>query len=262
MMKTVWLSFLTLLFTAPLLAAEEQSPTADNPIKLVGLEIPWLLHETTPGPYNSLADQLIGTYELPAALSIQPFRRAMRSFFEGDADCLFVGGYEVALQASRGLSLNDLILSNPYNQMSIRAFTPESTEAIASISELPGKRVAVDLGVGGIVRMSRFLPEITTMIDALNVAQITSMLRQGRTEVALMMDYDYELYAARHPDQALLQFDSSLAIQTVEDAVMCKKSAATEALVTHVNQRISALSASGQLNQILHPSQPASPTKK
>lgn len=225
---------------------------AAEPIQMIGLKVPWVLDRAKPGPYNRIADALFEDFPIPIELEIQPLMRAMRHFFEGDAECYFLGEESDAYFAGTPLFNKPVILSKPFNTVSIRIFSLDRGEPFHTLDEVGSKRVAVDIGVGGMIRIEKVVPGLTNMVDALSADQIFAMLSKGRAEAALMMDYDYALYAARHPDQKPLQYDPNLAIASATDRVMCKTTERTSALIDHINQRIDALSASGELETMLY----------
>ncbi|MBO6505167.1 MAG: transporter substrate-binding domain-containing protein [Kordiimonadaceae bacterium] len=222
------------------------------PIQMIGLKVPWVLDRTKPGPYNRIADALFDGFPSPVELEIQPLMRAMRHFFEGDAECYFLGEESDAYFAGTPMFNKPVILSKPFNTVSIRIFSLDREDPFHSLEEVANKRVAVDIGVGGLVRIEKVAPNLTNMVDALSADQIFAMLSKGRAEAALMMDYDYALYAARHPDQKPLKYDPNLAIASATDRVMCKTSERTRALIDHINNRIDALTASGELEEMLY----------
>ena len=253
-MKSALAAAIFLLFSIPLHASEvEHTGAAPEPIKIIGLRVPWLLDYEKPGPYNKVANALFDEVPLAVHLELQPLKRAMRHFFEGDADCFFMGDTDEAYFKGTPLADTPIIVSEPFNTVNMRVFSYGTEEPFSSVDQISDKRVAVDLGVGGIVRIMQVIPNLTQMVDALNADQIHAMLSQGRAEAALMMDYDYELYAARHPEQALLQYDPGFSVQKADDAMMCKKTSRTEKLIAHVNARIAGMSKSGQLVSILRP---------
>ncbi|MBO6505168.1 MAG: hypothetical protein JJ850_10385 [Kordiimonadaceae bacterium] len=253
-MRSKFAAAILLLLSLPLHASEvEYTGAAPESIKIIGLRVPWLLDYEKPGPYNKVADALFSESPLAVHLELQPLKRAMRHFFEGDADCFFMGDTDEAYFIGTPLADTPIIVSEPFNTVNMRVFSFGNTEPFSSVDQITDKRVAVDLGVGGIIRIMQVIPNLTQAVDALNADQIHAMLSKGRAEAALMMDYDYALHAARHPEQALLQFDPALTVQKVQDAMMCKQTPRTETLIAHVNARIAGMSKSGRLVSILRP---------
>lgn len=241
-----------LVGTLPATAQDTSSHTHKvNTIEMVGLRVPWVLDPERPGPYNKVADALFEGYSTPVHLELQPLMRAIRHFFEGDAECFFMGDTDEAYFEGTSVGITEILVSEPFNVARIRAFTFRKPSPISTLDDLQNLRVAVDLGIGGMVRIMNVVPGMTNLVDAVNAEQVHAMLTKGRAEAALMMDYDYELYAARHPNQERLQFDPALSIQRADDGIMCKKSDKTEAFIEHVNARITELRASGELQAIL-----------
>ncbi len=251
-MQAYFLAALLFMTSAPSVWAQATNPSTPNaPIRIVALQVPWLMDTSRPGPYNKLSEELLYSYSHPIKLEILPLMRAMRHFFEGDADCFFVGDYEEAYFAGNNLERTSVIVSNPFNRVAIRAFSRAGEEPIHNIEQLRTLRVAVDLGVGGSIRIKKMFPGLKETVDSVNVAQAHAMLTKGRVDAILMMDYDYELFAVRHAEKDSLIFASDYKVQHVEDAMMCKESARTRSLIAHVNQRIARLTELGSLAKIL-----------
>jgi len=230
----------------------QQAPNL-KPLNIVALQVAWLLDEQKPGPYNKLVGELLLTYAEQMSVTILPLRRAMRHFFDGDADCFFVGDYDEPYFRSKGLSRESVIVSDPFNTASIRAFTRAGTSPVSSTNDLYGRRIAIDLGVGGSDRIKKLFPDLTNTVDSLNAAQAHAMLIKGRVNTILMMDYDYQLYAARHPEKEPLVASEEFQFERVDDALMCKKNDRTLALINHVNSQIADLKQSGTLANLLRP---------
>lgn len=251
-MQAYFLAALLLITSVQSVGAQETNPsTPAAPIRIVALQVPWLMDTSRPGPYNKLSEELLYTYTQPIKLEILPLMRAMRHFFEGDADCFLVGDFDEAYFSGSDITRASIIVSNPFNRVAIRAFSRAGEEPIHNIEQLREMRVAVDLGVGGSVRIKKLFPGLTQTVDSVNVAQAHAMLTKGRVDAILMMDYDYELFAVRHTEKDSLIFAPDYKVQHVNDAMMCKASERTRSLIAHVNQRIAQLSKIGSLAEIL-----------
>lgn len=234
-------------------AQSQQQAYNPEPLNIVALQVPWLLDEKKPGPYNKMVDELLLTYDEKVSVKVLPLRRAMRHFFNGNADCFFVGNYDEPYFRDTGVSRESIIVSKPFNTVSIRAFTRRGEVPVESLDDLYERRIAIDLGVGGSARVKKLFPNLTNTIDSLNVAQAHAMLIKGRVNTVLMMDYDYQLYAARHPKKERLVSSGEFQFERVEDALMCIKNSRTLALIDHVNARIADLKQSGMLATLLRP---------
>lgn len=252
-MKTGVAALLMLVFSFAVSSTEFEDASAEqNPIKIVGLQVPWLLDFDKPGPYNQIADELLLNQPQQISFEILPLMRAMRHFFEGDADCFFVGDVDEAYFKQSPLANVPILVSEPFNTVAMRIFSFDREKPYSSIDQISDQRVAVDLGVGGIIRIRKVIPELAQAFDALNADQVHFMLTRRRAEAALMMDYDYALFAARNPTKPKLQYDPAVAIEPANDAIMCKKNKRTEALIAHVNARIEEMNRSGELQALLH----------
>lgn len=251
-MQAYFLAALLLITSVPSVWAQEATPgTPTAPIRIVALQVPWLMDTSRPGPYNKLSEELLHTYAQPIKLEILPLMRAMRHFFEGDAECFFVGDFDEAYFSGSDVTRASIIVSNPFNRVAIRAFSRTGEEPIHNIEQLRKVRVAVDLSVGGSIRIKKLFPGLTQTVDSVNVAQAHAMLTKGRVDAILMMDYDYELFAVRHTKKDRLIYASDYKVQHVDDAMMCKESERTRSLIAHVNRRIDQLTKLGSLAEIL-----------
>lgn len=247
------LLLIPMTFLGSVLAQDQPQARDLEPLNIVAMQIPWLLDEKKPGPYNKMVDELLLTYGDNVNVKILPLRRAMRHFFKGNADCFFVGDYDEAYFRGSYLSRESVTVSRPFNTASIRAFTRRGAEPVRSIEDLYDRRIAIDLGVGGSIRIKKLFPNLTNTVDSLNAGQAHAMLIKGRVEAVLMMDYDYELYATRHPERERLTASTNFEFERVDDALMCKKNQRTHALINHVNARITDMKQSGMLAALLRP---------
>lgn len=225
-----------------------------NSLQVVGLKIPWLLDQDRPGPYNQVIDDLIGSYHNDVVLHYFPLKRATRHFFDGAADCFFGGNYDEIHFKDSTLARDDLMISEPFNVVSIRVFTRPGTKPITKPQDLLDIRLAVDQAIGGAERVrARHLQKHRDAITAVNVRQSYALLMQKRVDAVLMMDYDYELYAARYPEMARLSVSPYFELERVEDALMCKKGERTSDLIDHFNKHLAEMKSSGALGDALLP---------
>ncbi len=253
MLRRIQLLVISMTFLGPATAQDQQQAQGFEPLNIVALQVPWLLDEKKPGPYNKLVDELLLTYGEKMNVKIVPLRRAMRHFFDGNADCFFVGDYDEAYFRDTNVSREAVIISKPFNTANIRAFTRKGEALVRSMEDLYEQRIAIDLGVGGSIRVKKLFPNLTNTIDSLNAGQAHAMLIKGRVDAVLMMDYDYKLYAARHPEKEPLVSSAKFQFEQVNDALMCKKNDQTLALIEHVNARIADMEQSGMLATLLYP---------
>lgn len=230
--------------------AKARQETEASTIQIVGLKIPWLLDTEHPGPYNDLMDELFTGFELPLEVSILPARRARRQFFVGSVTCYYPGSLDSIAPENRAQLKGELIVSKPFNRSKLHALTPADAPPISSLEELANKTVAVDLSLA---EAGALLPASAKIISANDVAQSFALVTQGRANAAMMVAYDYQLFAARTPNMIPMHFDKSLYFSTVEDRLMCKKSSDSETLIAFVDDRIESLNKSGTLAQVLVP---------
>jgi len=253
MLARITLLVVSMTFLVSAAAQDQQQTQYPEPLNIVALQVPWLLDEKKPGPYNKMVDELLLSYDEKMSVKILPLKRAMRHFFGGNAECFFVGNYDEAYFRDTGVPRKSIIVSEPFNAVSIRAFTRTGAAPVKSINDLYERRIAIDLGIGGSDRINKLFPNLTNTVDSLNPGQAHAMLMRGRVNTVLMMDYDYQLYAARHPKKEPLVSSVEFQFERVEDALMCIKNNRTRALIDHVNARIAELKQSGMLAVLLRP---------
>ncbi|MBO6505170.1 MAG: hypothetical protein JJ850_10375 [Kordiimonadaceae bacterium] len=247
-MRGLLLTVLALLSLS--LQAQDKTPAL---ITIVSPQIPWLLDPENPGPYNDLMDELFVGFDQPLQVSILPVRRAQREFFDGPALCFYAGNYDDVYFETTGIARDSLIISRPFNVSYIRAFTPARLDTVENIAQAAGQNAAVDLSIGAVQLILDALPKSVEPIMASNTLHAHALVSQGRAKTAIMVDYDYRLFVARHPSKAPLHFHVGLDFGTVEDAVMCKRSDQAASLIEHINSKTRSLNADGMLAKILAP---------
>lgn len=242
-----------LLSLLPVKVEAEPIKLEDAPIEISAPHLEWLLSSKHPGPYNDLMDEFFPPFDNQVVVSISPIRRALRQFFEGPADCFFAGHIDEVFLRTTSLTADQLISSDAFNTVAIRAYTIPGNPLISHLSDLQAKRVVIDLGIGGDNRALRHLPHALSVIDADNPLHAQTLLMQDRASTAIIMDYDYELSLAQNPGQTRLAHDPDFFLDQVEDALLCKASRDTQTLINHVNEHLRAMKDSGQLAKLLRP---------
>ncbi len=239
----------------PASTQDNDAPSSGTrPLQVVGLQIPWLLDQDRPGPYNQVIEDLIGSYRNDVVLHYFPLKRATRHFFNGAADCFFGGNYDDIYFKDTLLTRDNLTISEPFNIVSIRVFTRPGTKPITKPQDLLDLRLAVDQAIGGAERIqARYLQKHGDAMTAVNVGQSYALLMQNRVDAVLMMDYDYELYAARYPEMERLSVSPYFELERVEDAMMCKKGERTSGLIEHFNKHLAEMKSTGALGDALLP---------
>ena len=242
-----------LLSFLPVKVDAEPIRLENPPIEISAPHLEWLLSLEHPGPYNDLMDEFFPAFGDKVVVRISPIRRALRQFFNGPAHCFIAGHIDEVFLRTTSLTADQLIASDAFNTVAIRAYTKPGSPVVSHLSDLQAKRVVIDLGIGGDNRVLRHLPHALAVIDADNPLHAQTLLMQDRASTAIIMDYDYELSLAQNPDQSRLVHDPAFSLDKVEDAVLCKTSNDTRALIDHVNERIRAMKTTGQLAKILQP---------
>ncbi|WP_262694367.1 substrate-binding periplasmic protein [Kordiimonas aquimaris] len=220
-------------------------------IEIAGVIIPGLFDMGNPGPYNEIYDLITADYTQPIRLRALPIRRARRSFFGERSDCIFVGSATPRVYAERGMTADDLVFSKSINSISMMAYTRPGEPVIRSEDDLEGKLIALDAGAGSVDFVKPlFLPESTGAIQTNTPAQAFALLEQRRVDVAVAFDYDVSLLMKRDPAIANFEFEADYSIVSNEDVLVCRRSKQVEELMSHVNDKLEALRASGRLSEI------------
>ncbi len=236
------------------LSAVAEQPTIKNPpLTIVAPYLPALLHPGQPGPYNDLMDDFLLPFGTDIQVSFAPVRRSLRQFFSGQTDCFFAGNAsEVFLRDSpyRG---DDLLATAPFNTVNIRAFTTPDMPLVTSLTDLSGRTVAADIGIGGDDRIRELLEGTEKVIWANSALSAHTLVKQRRVYAAIIADYDYILALLRAPGEQMLEHDPSFLLEQFGDTLLCRKTPDTITLVNFVNMRLATLKASGELAEILRP---------
>ena len=221
-------------------------------ISIVGTSIVGLLSRQEPGPYNEVFDLITADYKGAVSLNIIPIRRAQRAFFNGQADCIFVGSDMPRLHEARGMDTKDIITSTPVKHISMMAYTRPEDSVITNEADLEGKIIALDAAAGSLDFLQpMFLPDMSYAIETSTPAQAFALLKQGRVDVAIAFDFDVSLLVKKDPSIANFKSSASYIIVNNEDVMVCKRSEAVELFIKHVDAKLEALRASGRLQKII-----------
>lgn len=223
-------------------------------IVIAGTQIREVFDDYAPGPYNEVLALLGASFDGRVDLRAMPVKRAQRFFFEGSADCFFVGTELESFYLERGIGRDQLLLSDGVHVVRMRAYTLPGTPVISKASELAGKQVAVDIATGGkdFVKQE-FLPPDTRVISANSMDQALALLSQRRVDAVIAFDFDMSLYLNQQDRPTALGYDRAFILAQNNDVIACKRSPATEAFIRHVNSQLALLSSSGRLADLLAP---------
>lgn len=223
-----------------------------RPLVLMGTKIPGLFDTETPGPYNQIYNRLIGGYSGDYMLREAPLRRAVTAFIKGDVDCLFFASNDKEIYIDRGMAEGSLIFSNPINAVSFKLYSREGDPVIHDIESINGAYIAVDQAATDIARAANHL-SITSdkLLPAQTLAQAFLLLKQGRVDAVLAFDSDVNIYLNNLPETVKYGVSENLSFGASEDSAVCRRSVTSVTFMSHINDRLSRLSASGELTEIL-----------
>ncbi len=67
----------------------------------------------------------------------------------------------------------------------------------------------------------------------------------------MAFDSDVDIYSRNSADATNYGVSEDLTLATVQDRIICRRSAATEGFIVHVNEQIGKIIASGELKKII-----------
>lgn len=245
MIRIVAIVVVLMLPTA--LGAEDEPP-----IVLMGVKIPGLFDTEDAGPYNKVYERLIGGYGLEYSLREAPLRRAINAFVKGDVDCFLFATGDKNIYIGHGMAGDELLISNPINFVALKLYTRAGEAVIHDVADVRGSYVAIDQGATDISRAAEHLSiDPNQLLPAQTLTQAFLLLNQRRVEAVVAFDGDVKTYLKRAADSRTYGVSETLSLGSSQDSVICRRTETTERFMSHVNKKLSELSASGELKQIL-----------
>ncbi|MEX0299759.1 MAG: substrate-binding periplasmic protein [Kordiimonas sp.] len=229
--------------------------SAENvkPLTLMAVKIPGLYDTDNPGPYNAVFERLMVGSSYNYVLREAPLRRATTAFIKGNADCYFFGTNDKSIYQEQGVPKRDLLISDPVNPISLKIYTRAGETVINEASELQGLFIAVDQGATEISRAAEHLsvsPEY--LLPAQTLSQAFRLLNQKRVDAVMAFDSDVRIYQGNSSDASHYGVSDTLSLIVSHDSVVCRRSDVTEQFISHINEQLSSLKKSGDLDRILN----------
>lgn len=234
---------LAAVFGAPVEAA------ANEPLSIAGAEIPGVLEAGGGGPYEQFFEDIVSKGPVGVQLNLMPVKRLARSFFEKRSDCIYMSTDDLTFYEEHGTPLGELLASEPFNRIFLRAYTRRGVDLINSWNALEGKHIAGDMGIHVSSIAQRTLPFAKDILYTKTVDEAFELLAGRRVDVTIAYSIDARRYFDRSGKRAF-QTDSSLSLLTLGEGVACWPSPRGQALISYVNDRVSELNHSGELTSI------------
>ncbi len=235
-MRCLWLIVLATVMIMPTL-------TMAAP-RVVGQKILGVYTGDDQGAYDQVyaAIQKATGADLPK-IEVMSAGEAIDLYTKGQAECMTPGNtnrdfYPVTFQA---------IQSKPFNVAKVYIFTAPGTEPLSSLDALKGKRIAVRDGFayGATFDAAGLNPEKNTTIEA-NIAK----LLKGRLDA--IVDFVPDAWDAfLNYGMPPLPYRADKPVAVHQDAVVCRETPETRALITTIDQGIKILSSGSALKELL-----------
>ncbi|NVK23781.1 MAG: transporter substrate-binding domain-containing protein [Gammaproteobacteria bacterium] len=204
------------------------------------IKVPGVFDYNTPeAPYNKLLKELQSSMTVEGRFL--PSARANKLLINKKFECIF----PILPPKSRDFPT---ILSEPINGLKAYAFTLAGKPKVSGLSDLRGKTVVYLRGYlfGGLLEQNpdiHFFP-VSDQEAALGV------LKKGRADAYL--DYIPDLRLALSEEgYGLLKYDIKKPIIEDHDRIECIDNPNTRKFIDDINERLSALKASGKLQELL-----------
>ncbi|WP_286830747.1 MULTISPECIES: hypothetical protein [Kordiimonas] len=227
---------------------------ADTPrpvITIAAQEMPDLLKAGADLPYNKLMELLLDGAPADLTITIYPGQRGVMQWVRQESQCLFgnitlPGGKRIPHSVLSEEEFSNLILAGPFNRIAVHMF------ALHEIPPTDARTIGAQLvAVDTIAHTDTSL--YAPALRRLKYAKVPStleafrLLEQGRVQMVLAYGIDAALALDKLKIAADVRYDPSAPILEFEENLACWKSPETEALVTHVQKRISNTRKSGAL---------------
>lgn len=237
---------LMVCFTHPLLAQEDPAPRAEK-TTIYATSWGMTLAADGTGFYNDLARLILSPLMDDIRYDLIPYRRANRIFVQDNRACHFPSTLSYMQAVGVIENTDSFIQSGSFMRTMGLIFGPYETRPPASPDDIRGKIIAYPMGA----EIPRLLPNLgVSFIPVADETGKAEMLLSGRVDfmVAYMPDakFVFDQLAQRLPP-----FDPTFAIHDEEIAIVCHRTAETEALIDKVNSRILAAREDGSLTYFL-----------
>lgn len=224
------LTLITADITLPAHSSEAQ-------IEVAGAILPNVFEPGGNGPYNVIYQQVTTGVPVTPNLTLMPTKRAQRSFYTKESDCLFVATALERIYRDRGLDMADIILSTPVYNHPMRVYSRPNTTVVRDANHMSGERIAVDAAaVSSEGAKTLTIPEDAVIIPASTTEQAFSLLATGRVDHLVAFQFDVEALGQRLPRIREYPHDPGFFLIRNPEVFACHRTPATEAFIAHINK--------------------------
>lgn len=242
--------FLSLCLLAGVMALSETSVRAQGDRVIVaGFLKEGRLEADGTGHYADFTRAVLAESAVPSQFVAVPVKRAVRDFAAGDSICMVPAAFRVWRFSFPGLTKGDIVESKPIDYITAHIVTRQGDPVISDVRELEGMRIGVWVGA----EVDVFLKGIElTMIRAETEESSIKLLMSGRVDAIWNWNPDiYILFDRMKLGSPNLDPDAPIFGSTAH--FMCRRTAATEALIRDVDRSIEAMRDDGRMRALLGP---------
>lgn len=240
-----------MIYSSPLLAVEPDENTEAKPRKIlvIGALIEARLDDHPQTPYRVLLEKILPADRSTIEYRRLPLHRTVREFGDQPRACILPTSIDI-LSEITGIPHDHMVQSLPIDRVSSHLFTRPGTPTLPTVGALHLKSIVVRQGA---VQEHFLRPGLDTkVVRTTDNLSALKMLLAGRADALYSWVPDIYDLADRY-GLKLPEFDPSLTVYATNIHLTCKKVPEAIALLAGVNNRISALKASGELRKILGP---------
>ena len=237
-----------LLLAAITVAVQTPSVRAEH-LSIIGGEIPFVFHSRKPGPHNVFYDTVLKDVAGAHDIKYLPYKRALRDFNAGSADCLYVATANTIDYPNQAIAKGNIIFSEPINWIHLRAYTRHGTPPISALKDFEGKVAAGSKSL--LATLQKVLAPKTqvALIPTIDHLKAFDLLAEDRVEVVIAFGLDAneaELQTGRGP----FTFDEKLILDTRHEVVACWKTIDTLSFLAKLDSTIIDLEKQNRLAKI------------
>ncbi|SDE24507.1 substrate-binding periplasmic protein [Kordiimonas lacus] len=205
------------------------------------------LEQDGTGHYADVVHAVLAETDTEAKFVIMPVLRAVRTFADGGSICLLPAAFERWKHKFPYLTREDIIESEPIDYVTAHIVTRPGDPAIVKLDELEGKRISVWVGL----TIDAFLSDIDVeIIRAESEESSIKLLMSGRVDAIWNWVPDayilYERLGYGTPNLV-----ESEPIFGAAAHFLCRRTPATEALMSDIDPAIRMMRKDGRLKDIM-----------
>ncbi len=237
--------FQSSLVFLPALVAFMASASAQE-IRVVSMEIGDNLQTVdSPGLYGEMISHVLKNAGVDYEFRVYPFKRALREFFRGDADCMWALDSRMLRQF--GKKDERLLDSEALFTSTQHVFMPPGTHAISSLNDLDGKRVGLHFHSNLLEAMERTSANLVKVND--ETTKIT-MLINNRVDAIIAWIPD-ALVAFHDEGVDPAWINPVLKIDEADVGITCHENDVTRAFLSRTDAAITEFARSPAYSDIL-----------